>query len=134
FAAMPLLVEAASSRFGGPDAATGLDANSSGSKRQDAASTSAGREMFASSDDWCRPVFLTAGPDGALYVCDMYRKIIEHPDYLPAEIRKHSNFNAGKTMGRIWRITSSAGQKEPLPEKVDLGLEREDVGKAPLDQ
>ncbi|MDR3404723.1 MAG: c-type cytochrome [Chthoniobacter sp.] len=92
------------------------------------------REIFASSDDWCRPVFLTRGPDGALYVCDMYRKIIEHPDYLPAEIRKHSDFDAGKTMGRIWRITSSAGEVQPLKETVDTGLEREDVDKAPVDQ
>ena len=75
------------------------------------------REIFASSDDWCRPVFLTSGPDGALYFCDMYRKIIEHPDYLPEEIRKHSDFDAGKTLGRIWRITSARkeGIKEALP-------------------
>jgi len=63
-----------------------------------------GSEFFASTDDWCRPVFLTTGPDGALYVCDMYRKTIEHPDYLPEEIRKRTDFNSGKTMGRIWRI------------------------------
>ncbi|MEI9897794.1 MAG: PVC-type heme-binding CxxCH protein, partial [Chthoniobacter sp.] len=89
------------------------------------------REVFASSDDWCRPVFLTRGPDGALYLCDMYRKIIEHPDYLPAEIRKHSDFGAGKTMGRIWRITSDAPWHEMVPPAQ--GLEREDVDQAPLD-
>ena len=44
------------------------------------------------------------GPDGALYVCDMYRKTIEHPDYLPPEIRKHTDFESGKGMGRIWRV------------------------------
>src|SRR5687768_12351192 len=49
-----------------------------------------GHEFLASRDDWFRPVFLTSGPDGALYICDMYRKIIEHPDYLPEEIRKHT--------------------------------------------
>jgi len=69
------------------------------------------REILASSDDWCRPVFLTSGPDGALYFCDMYRKIIEHPDYLPEEIRKHSDFDAGKTLGRIWRITTRTPQE-----------------------
>lgn len=63
-----------------------------------------GSEFFASSDNWCRPVFLASGPDGALYFCDMYRKTIEHPDYLPAEIRKRTDFESGKTMGRIWRI------------------------------
>src|SRR5262249_10867002 len=63
---------------------------------------------LASRDDWCRPVFLADGPDGALYVCDMYRKTIEHPDYLPEEVRKHTDFESGKDMGRIWRVKSAA--------------------------
>ncbi len=62
------------------------------------------REFLASSDSWFRPVFLTSGPDDALYICDMYRRTIEHPDYLPVEIRKHTDFSGGKTMGRIWRV------------------------------
>ena len=49
-----------------------------------------------SRDDWFRPVFLAHGPDGALYVCDMYRKTIEHPQYLPGEVRKHTDFENGK--------------------------------------
>ena len=64
----------------------------------------AGVEFLASTDNWFRPVFLAAGPDGALYIADMYRKTIEHPDYLPVEIRKRTDFESGKTMGRIWRI------------------------------
>ncbi|AGA29845.1 PVC-type heme-binding CxxCH protein [Singulisphaera acidiphila] len=63
-----------------------------------------GAEFLASRDNWCRPVFLASGPDGALYVCDMYRKTIEHPDYLPVEIRKRTDFEGGKGMGRIWRV------------------------------
>mgnify|MGYP001027665536 CR=1 FL=1 len=63
-----------------------------------------GAEFLASTDDWFRPVFLTHGPEGALYVVDMYRKTIEHPDYLPVEIRKRTNFDSGKDMGRIWRL------------------------------
>jgi len=64
-------------------------------------------EFLASTDDWFRPVNLAQGPDGALYVCDMYRKTIEHPDYLPPEIRKHTDFESGKGMGRIWRVRSA---------------------------
>ena len=94
------------------------------------------RELFASSDDWCRPVFLTTGPDGALYFCDMYRKTIEHPDYLPAEIRKHTDFESGKKNGRIWRITSSAPAAKDMPRAwayaKDRGLERDDLDKVPL--
>ncbi len=63
-----------------------------------------GREFVASRDNWFRPVFLAQGPDGALYVCDMHRKSIEHPDYLPVEIRKHTDFLSGRHLGRLWRI------------------------------
>lgn len=63
-----------------------------------------GVEFLASRDNWCRPVFLAGGPDGALYICDMYRKTIEHPDYLPVEVRKRTDFESGRGMGRIWRV------------------------------
>lgn len=66
-----------------------------------------GVEFLATPDNWFRPVFLATGPDGALYVCDMYRKTIEHPDYLPVEIRKRTDFESGRTMGRLWRISLS---------------------------
>jgi putative membrane-bound dehydrogenase-like protein len=66
-----------------------------------------GVEFLASPDNWCRPVNLASGPDGALYVCDMYRKTIEHPDYLPEATRKITDFESGKDMGRIYRITSA---------------------------
>jgi putative membrane-bound dehydrogenase-like protein len=94
------------------------------------------REVLASSDDWTRPVFLTKGPDGAFYFCDMYRRIIEHPDYLPEEIRKHSDFTAGKAMGRIWRITSAASTPTAKPvvaPDLNKSLERDDLDKAPLE-
>jgi len=81
------------------------------------------REFLASPDNWFRPVFLATGPDGALYVCDMYRKTIEHPDYLPVELRKHTDFDSGRHLGRIWRVVSQATPAETLAElrKVDLG-------------
>lgn len=72
------------------------------------------REFLASRDDWFRPVFLSTGPDGALYVTDMYRKVIEHPDYLPGEVRTRTDFESGKAMGRIWRVRSS----KPSAEKI----------------
>ena len=65
-----------------------------------------GREFLASRDNWFRPVFLATGPDGALYIADMYRGTIEHPDYLPEEVRKRTDFEAGRERGRIWRVTS----------------------------
>ncbi len=81
-----------------------------------------GVEFLASSDNWFRPVFLAHGPDGALYLCDMYRKTIEHPDYLPVEIRKHTNFDGGKGMGRIYRVVRSDVPADAMQarRKVDL--------------
>ena len=64
------------------------------------------REFFASDDRWCRPVMARTGPDGALWVVDMYRYLIEHPQFLPAhgktELEKH--YRLGKDQGRIYRI------------------------------
>lgn len=63
-----------------------------------------GKEFLASSDVWFRPVFLGNGPDGALYVADMYRREIDHPAYVPEESRAKFDFRSGKTAGRIYRI------------------------------
>lgn len=81
------------------------------------------REFLASPDNWFRPVFLAQGPDGALYLCDMYRKTIEHPDYLPVELRKHTDFDSGRHLGRIWRVVSKGASAEVLADlrKADLG-------------
>ena len=73
-----------------------------------------GREFLASRDDWFRPVYLAKGPEGALYIADMYRKVIEHPDYLPEEVRKHTDFESGKTMGRIWRVRAEKSPDRQL--------------------
>lgn len=75
-----------------------------------------GVEFFASPDNWCRPVNITSGPDGALYVCDMYRKTIEHPEYLPEATRKITDFNSGKNMGRIYRISAKVETKVAQPD------------------
>ncbi len=64
-------------------------------------------EFLVSADNWFRPVNLANGPDGALYVCDMYRKSIEHPVYLPDAIRKITDFDSGKQHGRIYRIVAA---------------------------
>lgn len=84
----------------------------------------AGREFLASRDDWFRPVFIARGPEGALYVADMYRKVIEHPDYLSEEVRKHTDFETGKSLGRIWRVRAEsrpAAKLAPAPLETHLG-------------
>ena len=62
------------------------------------------REFLASSDSWFNPVFLSHGPDGALYLADMYRKVIDHPSYVPETARGGLDFESGRNMGRIYRI------------------------------
>jgi putative membrane-bound dehydrogenase-like protein len=80
------------------------------------------REFLASSDDWFRPVFLASGPDGALYVVDMTREVIEHPDYLPQAVRSHTPFESGRELGRIWRIRLVEDQESTMPKAFsDLG-------------
>ncbi len=63
-----------------------------------------GKEFLATTDVWFRPVFLGDGPDGALYVADMYRREIDHPRYVPEESRGLLDFESGKDRGRIYRI------------------------------
>lgn len=62
------------------------------------------RECLASTDPWFRPVFTTTGPDGALYICDMYRRTLDHPRYLPENIREKADFVSGRSHGRIYRL------------------------------
>lgn len=62
------------------------------------------RELLASTDPWFRPVNLTTGPDGALYVVDFYRKWVEHPQFIPPDMREKVDFRTGDDKGRIWRI------------------------------
>jgi putative membrane-bound dehydrogenase-like protein len=61
-------------------------------------------EFLASPDEWFRPVSLADGPDGALYVVDMYRAVIEHPEFMPPELQQRPDLTLGKERGRIWRI------------------------------
>lgn len=61
-------------------------------------------ELLRSSDIWFRPVQLGDGPDGAVYIADMYREVIEHPKSLPPMIKKHLDLTSGRDRGRIWRL------------------------------
>ena len=72
-----------------------------------------GKEFLASADVWFRPVFLGEGPDGALYVADMYRREIDHPRYVPEESRSLLDFESGKDRGRIYRIIRDSTPPRP---------------------
>jgi putative membrane-bound dehydrogenase-like protein len=74
------------------------------------------KEFLASTDEWFRPVAIENGPDGALYVVDMYRAVIEHPDFVPDELKNRPDQRLGDDRGRIYRIVA----KESAPTKVEL--------------
>ncbi|MAG92946.1 MAG: hypothetical protein CMJ48_04265 [Planctomycetaceae bacterium] len=63
-------------------------------------------DFFASKDRWCRPVMARTGPDGALWVVDMYRYMIEHPQWLTPEGREELKpyYRHGENQGRIYRV------------------------------
>lgn len=77
-------------------------------------------DFFASEDRWCRPVMTRTGPDGALWVVDMYRYMIEHPDWLPPEGRAEllPHYRLGDDMGRIYRVIP-ANRPPRRPVKLD---------------
>jgi putative membrane-bound dehydrogenase-like protein len=78
-----------------------------------------GREFLASRDQWFRPVFATNGPDGALYIVDMYRKNIDHPQYVPEASRALLDFEAGKGRGRIYRVIAANWKRDA--NAIDVG-------------
>ncbi|MBJ06478.1 MAG: hypothetical protein CMO40_05070 [Verrucomicrobiaceae bacterium] len=74
-------------------------------------------EFLASTDQWFRPMNLRVGPDGALYIVDMYREIIEDYSAVPRFLQQQYGLNKGNAHGRIWRLRPN-GQPGVL--KVDL--------------
>ncbi len=76
-----------------------------------------GREFLATDDTWFRPVNLVSGPDGALYVIDMYRAVIEHPQFMPTELKQRPDLRWGDDRGRIYRIT----RRDSRPAKPPYG-------------
>ncbi len=72
-------------------------------------------EFFASSDNWTRPTMLKTGPDGALWVADMYRAVIEHPQWIPDDWEARLDLRAGSDQGRIYRVYPSDKKPRPIP-------------------
>jgi mono/diheme cytochrome c family protein len=77
----------------------------------------AGREFLSSEDERFRPVGLYNAPDGALYVVDMYRGILQHKTYLTpylkGEIRKRE-LTQPLSCGRIYKIMPAAARGETV--------------------
>src|SRR5258708_6552298 len=79
------------------------------------------KEFIASTDAWFRPVNMYIGPDGALYVVDYYREIIEHPEWMGEEVVKSGKLYNGHDMGRIYRITTTDAKAADWTKDLKLG-------------
>jgi len=76
------------------------------------------KEFLASTDTWSRPVSVRTGPDGAIWVADMYRLVIEHPEWIPNQWQEKYDLRGGSDLGRIYRIYP-AGEKPGAVPKLD---------------
>lgn len=66
-----------------------------------------GKEFLSSTDERFRPVTLYNGPDGALYVLDMYRGVIQHKTYLTGYLKSEINsrkLSEPTTCGRLYKV------------------------------
>jgi mono/diheme cytochrome c family protein/glucose/arabinose dehydrogenase len=73
-----------------------------------------GTEFMTSTDERFRPVNVFNGPDGALYVVDMYRGVIQHRTFVTSFLRKQieeRSLEKGVNLGRIWRIVPDGAPK-----------------------
>jgi putative membrane-bound dehydrogenase-like protein len=77
-------------------------------------------DFLASTDVWFRPVQARTGPDGALYVVDMARFLIEHPRWIAPARMATINARAGAEMGRIWRVVKTEAAPRPIRDLTKL--------------
>lgn len=68
------------------------------------AANEAQTEFLSSTDRWFRPVQMRTGPDGAIWIVDMYRYVIEHSRWIPQATLAQLDVYAGRGRGRIYRI------------------------------
>ncbi len=78
-------------------------------------------EFLSSQDNWFRPVQVRTGPDGALWVVDMYRYLIEHPRWIAADQLAKIDVRAGEDKGRIYRIFPRGKKLRAIRDLTKLG-------------
>ncbi|MBI3878127.1 MAG: dehydrogenase, partial [Verrucomicrobia bacterium] len=76
-------------------------------------------EFMTSTDEIFRPVNAYSGPDGALYIVDMYHGIIQHRAYVTSYLRKQAEDRGLDKVfrhGRIWRIVPDGKKPGARPQ------------------
>ena len=77
-----------------------------------------GREFLTSTSERFRPVNLYDGPDGALYITDMARGIVQHVTYLTPWLRQQyveRKLDQPLDQGRIWRVVPDGFKRPAVP-------------------
>ena len=68
--------------------------------------------VLKTDDPWFRPVDIKAGPDGCIYVADMYEQRIDHSSHYAGRI--------DRTNGRIYRIKGKSSPNPKVTVEGDL--------------
>ncbi|GGD40197.1 hypothetical protein GCM10011514_00360 [Emticicia aquatilis] len=79
----------------------------------------AGKEFIASTDEGFRPVNLFNGPDGAMYIVDMHRGIIQHKAYISqylAEQLANKKLDTLQNAGRILKVVNKSSKLHAIPD------------------
>ena len=75
-------------------------------------------EFLTSTSERFRPVNLSNGPDGALYVTDMARGVVQHITYVTPWLRRQfieRQLDQPLDQGRIWRVVPDGAKHTPAP-------------------
>ncbi len=71
-------------------------------------------DFFTSTDLWSRPVRAINAPDGTIWIVDMVRRVIEHPQWIPTAWQERLDLRAGSKLGRIYRVFRDDFHPRPL--------------------
>lgn len=80
-------------------------------------------EFLRSSDERFRPVNLANGPDGALYIVDFYRGILQHRVFLTSFLRRQieeRGLDKHTGLGRIWRVVHESAEDGEATGRIDF--------------
>lgn len=81
-------------------------------------------EFLRSTDACFRPIDMKTAPDGTLFICDMYRGVIQEGTwvtkggYLRKTIQQHGMENI-MNRGRIWRLVHESTKPVPAPKLLE---------------
>lgn len=78
------------------------------------------KEFLASTDSWFRPATFYSGPDGNLFIIDMYRQHIETPVSIPDDLKADMDFSAGNDKGRIYLVAPTSYNRRTSYKKPTL--------------